>query len=306
MTASGDDQMTRSAKLMWEDESGSIREYFLNETANTFIGREDNNDIVLPDKKVSKQHATIYWKGESFEIVDQDSSNGTVLNGDLIHDPTPLNDGDRIQIGNATLNYVYLGERLVETKETVPVSDPSEQASPEDASEPRGAAEPGDAMATRVIPGIGEEGFEPPEEGDSEPEEAAPESAVQGLAGLDESFARLIDQLSTAQDAAAELRASNRGLASRLESFVENIGTVEDQLGATVANMADLEGRVSESGINALLEKLSKDPKNVTLLVELASFTELIEDMIKAGSAHKEALDTIRGKIESEIANLSG
>ncbi len=63
------------------------------------IGRDSDNDIVLDDPKVSRQHAKMKLEGDSFVIYDLASSNGTFVNGQKIMNET-LQDGDEIKIGD--------------------------------------------------------------------------------------------------------------------------------------------------------------------------------------------------------------
>jgi adenylate cyclase len=73
---------------------------------NCSLGRAVANDIVLPDDRVSRRHATIHAQGErEFWLVDLGSRNGTYLNGRRISQPTRLAEADRIQIGPFTLTF---------------------------------------------------------------------------------------------------------------------------------------------------------------------------------------------------------
>ena len=63
------------------------------------IGRQADNAIVLTDTQVSRQHARLTISATSVTITDLDSANGTRVNGTPIVGPTPLYDGDTIQIG---------------------------------------------------------------------------------------------------------------------------------------------------------------------------------------------------------------
>ena len=44
------------------------------------IGKREDNDIVLQDSRVSRNHAVIVKEGEKFYIYDNGSTNGTYLN----------------------------------------------------------------------------------------------------------------------------------------------------------------------------------------------------------------------------------
>ncbi len=63
------------------------------------IGRQADNAIVLTDTQVSRQHTRLTVAGTDVTIADLNSANGTRVNGTPIAGPTPLHDGDTIQIG---------------------------------------------------------------------------------------------------------------------------------------------------------------------------------------------------------------
>src|SRR6185369_13314705 len=63
-------------------------------------GRTENNDIVLADVLVSRQHAVIQKRApEELWLADLGSRNGTQLNGSRITRPILLRDKDEIDIG---------------------------------------------------------------------------------------------------------------------------------------------------------------------------------------------------------------
>ena len=63
------------------------------------IGRRDDNDIVLPDLSVSRNHAQIFIKENNLTIEDLDSANGVLVNNFRITGPTAIKPGDEIIIG---------------------------------------------------------------------------------------------------------------------------------------------------------------------------------------------------------------
>lgn len=65
----------------------------------TTIGRLPDQDVVLRDQSVSRQHATIVRENNSYSIVDRNSSHGTFLNGTRVQS-APLNPGDVVQLGS--------------------------------------------------------------------------------------------------------------------------------------------------------------------------------------------------------------
>ena len=70
-----------------------------------FIGRSSHNDIQINDIKLSRKHLKVFKIGESFSIEDLGSTNGTLLNGEMI---TPgksyeVTERDTIVIGNTVI-----------------------------------------------------------------------------------------------------------------------------------------------------------------------------------------------------------
>jgi pSer/pThr/pTyr-binding forkhead associated (FHA) protein len=66
------------------------------------IGRHPESDIFLDDITVSRRHAEIRRRGDSFALVDTGSLNGTYLNRERI-ETSDLGNGDEIQIGKFRL-----------------------------------------------------------------------------------------------------------------------------------------------------------------------------------------------------------
>jgi DNA-binding SARP family transcriptional activator len=66
--------------------------------ASTRIGRLPDNDIVLNDAEVSREHAVIIDTGTSFVIVDLRSVNGVLLQHQRLRRSATLTDGDHIDI----------------------------------------------------------------------------------------------------------------------------------------------------------------------------------------------------------------
>jgi len=91
-------------RLVMQDEAGNRRVITLNEQF-TGIGRNPNNDIVLPDRRVSGFHARIERDPAGrYVLTDSGSTNGTRLNGQPVT-TAELRDGDVIQLGGSALRY---------------------------------------------------------------------------------------------------------------------------------------------------------------------------------------------------------
>jgi len=67
------------------------------------IGRLPDNDIVIIDEFVSRKHCKIIAEGESIVLEDLNSTNGSVLNDELVVESALLNDKDVLQIGKFQL-----------------------------------------------------------------------------------------------------------------------------------------------------------------------------------------------------------
>lgn len=87
------------AKITWEDpDSGELREFVLEEGATATIGRSPNNQIMIPERHVSRQQAVISFRDGIFMISDLGSANGTFVNDKRLTDPFPLAHGDIIRL----------------------------------------------------------------------------------------------------------------------------------------------------------------------------------------------------------------
>lgn len=80
-----------------------------------FIGREQNNKIVIDNTGVSSHHAMIEVKGDEFILTDNNSTNGVFVNGNKITSHT-LKYWDEIQIYNYILKFMAVST-LEESKD---------------------------------------------------------------------------------------------------------------------------------------------------------------------------------------------
>ncbi len=84
----------------------------------TTMGRWPDNDIVLPDRLVSRHHAQIRRVGTQYFLEDRESTNGTFVNGERLTDSRVLQDGDTLQIAPR------FQLRFVDSASTAPVATP--------------------------------------------------------------------------------------------------------------------------------------------------------------------------------------
>jgi adenylate cyclase len=96
------------------------------------LGRSKDNNVVFGSTKVSRRHAIVHAQGGwEFSLVDLGSSNGTHLNGRRVIEPTALQHGDVIQIGEQSLTFRLetaenSGEEIYATEAQMTVRDVNE------------------------------------------------------------------------------------------------------------------------------------------------------------------------------------
>jgi hypothetical protein len=71
---------------------------------STSIGRSADNDILIPDRPISREHASLIFEEGHFRILDVGSTFGTKVNGVSVpSEGTVLKDKDKIQLGTRTV-----------------------------------------------------------------------------------------------------------------------------------------------------------------------------------------------------------
>jgi pSer/pThr/pTyr-binding forkhead associated (FHA) protein len=87
------------------------REFRL-ETEIVTMGRALDNDISLPDdSNISRYHAEIEKRGDSYWLIDLGSSNGSTINDGPIELERPLEDGDLICLGGSTIIEFHVSDQ---------------------------------------------------------------------------------------------------------------------------------------------------------------------------------------------------
>lgn len=70
------------------------------------IGRNPENNFVIPDSWISRQHAMFQLtEDREFYLIDLGSRNGTFVNGRRVTIPMALQDGDRVMLGQTELRF---------------------------------------------------------------------------------------------------------------------------------------------------------------------------------------------------------
>ena len=86
------------------------------------LGRAEDSELVLPadTQGVSRRHATLVWEGGQWIVVDNNSTNGTFLNGRRIT-REPLANGDLLEVG--VIRFTYHDLRPPSIEEDVQITD---------------------------------------------------------------------------------------------------------------------------------------------------------------------------------------
>lgn len=92
------------AYLVVTTETGQ-REVHRIERSSMTLGRGADSDLVLTNPRISRRHARLTWDGEHFLVEDLGSKNGTRINRAPIATPTPIADGDTLELADSHLQF---------------------------------------------------------------------------------------------------------------------------------------------------------------------------------------------------------
>jgi pSer/pThr/pTyr-binding forkhead associated (FHA) protein len=76
------------------------------------IGRAEYNDVVIPDDSVSTSHAKLQRREGIWVLVDLESTNGTVVDGERVSGEAPLAPGSTVQVGTVKLLFEPSDDRV--------------------------------------------------------------------------------------------------------------------------------------------------------------------------------------------------
>ncbi len=146
------------ARLVARLRPGATRLFELPE-GEAIVGRERDAHIALNAHGVSRRHARIVWDGQHHYLEDLKSTNGTFVNGQLIH-REKLQHLDVVTLGrHCDLVFILSPARVSSIPPTQPVPrQSSAAAAPEDPVEGR---RPPRVRVTLVGPGLEEQLSEP-------------------------------------------------------------------------------------------------------------------------------------------------
>jgi len=106
------------AELIWRKDGGQSDIYKLRPNIELWIGRSEDNDLVLEDELISRLHAKIRPQHEGYVLYDLHSYNGTKIKGKKILKHI-LKNNDEINIGKQIINFKQETGKL-ENKELQP------------------------------------------------------------------------------------------------------------------------------------------------------------------------------------------
>lgn len=107
-----DDLLAEASQLFFADDLGWPLQIGRSDDDEP-VGRRGSRRLELPDRFLSTNHAVIEARGDTFELVDAGSRNGTFVNGVRISRAV-LADGDLIEVGHSLLCYRVLTEPSAE------------------------------------------------------------------------------------------------------------------------------------------------------------------------------------------------
>lgn len=109
-------------KIIVQLPDGGVREFLPAQTVIT-LGRAATNDIVLTDSKASRTHARLEFAGGVWTLVDLNSTNGVVVNGQRV-EQVRLMEGDQALLGGSLVRVAV--ENVLPAAETIVINSEAE------------------------------------------------------------------------------------------------------------------------------------------------------------------------------------
>jgi pSer/pThr/pTyr-binding forkhead associated (FHA) protein len=97
----------RPPRLVWERADGSHLQFPLVSSPMT-VGRDEDADIRVDEALVSRAHARIEKRGDSYVVVDLGSTNLTRVNGEVVLE-RELRHGDEVRFARAKCRFLAEG-----------------------------------------------------------------------------------------------------------------------------------------------------------------------------------------------------
>ena len=99
--------VSASKEYCLRGEMGGSERSFPLRTGDNRVGSLEANEVFLPRRGVSRQHATLHVDGDQASVEDLGSKNGTYVSGQRV-DRAPLSVGDSVRFGPVLLRFVEL------------------------------------------------------------------------------------------------------------------------------------------------------------------------------------------------------
>jgi len=98
------------------------------------VGRTNLARIVVDDAQLSRVHATVWREGDDVWIQDENSTNGTFVNGEAISGERKLNDRDEILLGSETRIFIESNQPSAVSRQPEKTTNEKQQTKTEDQS----------------------------------------------------------------------------------------------------------------------------------------------------------------------------
>jgi hypothetical protein len=99
------------------------------------VGRVPDNDIVVDDNMVSRHHARLEMRGDTYILTDLGSANGTWVNGRRISEPVTLQANDSIRFGKQS-GFIFSARPFLGGDETFVAEDMAPERAPTPSAAP--------------------------------------------------------------------------------------------------------------------------------------------------------------------------
>ncbi|MFO0608044.1 MAG: sigma 54-interacting transcriptional regulator [Polyangiales bacterium] len=119
-----DDRRT-VARLYVEEMGRAPRAFVLERGRALRVGRGEDQDIHLDDKRASRRHATLTYDGARVTVADEGSSNGTFVGDVRVGAATALPPGAAVRIGGARILLLAVGAGAAEAEPAAVAVDPA-------------------------------------------------------------------------------------------------------------------------------------------------------------------------------------
>ncbi|MDO9463869.1 MAG: FHA domain-containing protein [bacterium] len=96
----------QNARLIVKEAEGKVKEFLMTPRKEFWIGRDEDNQLILDEVTASRRHARIRPQTDGYIIYDLHSKGGTFINGKLIQSHI-LKTGDEIGIAHININIIF-------------------------------------------------------------------------------------------------------------------------------------------------------------------------------------------------------